>query len=437
RGRVPAARRGAHPDLDEPVLAPVRRVSASVLRVAAEPTQVLASSDSGGSRHQGAWHRLPPVLVSGPLGRAEGGGILARLRHRPPARPGAIEPPDVVEDRAAAGDATFGRGEARHADLLARDRVGRHQMTNGSLATRLRELMRHTAVYGLGPVLGQLAAFLLLPLYTNLLSPEDYGRLEIIVLVGNFLNVFFGFQSVTQLLRFYHACESERDRRKAVATAIIFTGILTVVAILPADALRHRLSLALFGSAAYAPLLRLAFWSMASSNVLAASLAYLRARKMSRAFTTISVAQLVGTLSLNLFFVAWLAYGVEGILLSQLLVTGSFALGLAAWVFRQTGIALSLARARDMLAFGLPMIGWSLAVFAVNVADRVVLSGVGSFSDVGVYSLANRFAMTLLVFVITPFSCFWAAERFAVAKQPDGRAVIARVFTYFFVVLCF
>ena len=90
-------------------------------------------------------------------------------------------------------------------------------MTNGSLATRLRELMQHTAVYGLGPVVGQLAAFLLLPLYTNLLSPEDYGRLEIIVLVGTFLNVFFGFQTVTQLLRFYHACERDRERREAVA----------------------------------------------------------------------------------------------------------------------------------------------------------------------------------------------------------------------------
>src|SRR5207253_1866159 len=163
-----------------------------------------------------------------------------------------------------------------------------------------------------------------------------------------------------QLLRFYHACERDRERREAVATAIIFTGVLTAVAILPADALRQRLSFALFGTAAYAPLLRLAFWSMVSSNVLAAALAYLRAR---------------------------------------------------------------------------PMIGGSRPVFAVNGADRVVLAGVGSFTEVGVSSLANRFAMTLLVFVITPFSYFWAAERFAVAKQPGGRAVIARVFTYFFVVL--
>ncbi|PYM73227.1 MAG: hypothetical protein DME03_15965 [Candidatus Rokuibacteriota bacterium] len=180
-------------------------------------------------------------------------------------------------------------------------------------------LMQHTAIYGLGPVLGQVAAFLLLPLYTNLLSPADYGVLEIILLVGTFLNVFFGLQTVTQLLRFYHACEGERDRREVVSTAIIFTGAVTAAAILPADLLRDRISLALFGTDAQAPLLHLAFWSMVSSNVFATALGYLQARKMSRAFTLLSVAQLVCILSLNLFFVAWLARGVEGILLSQFL----------------------------------------------------------------------------------------------------------------------
>jgi O-antigen/teichoic acid export membrane protein len=305
------------------------------------------------------------------------------------------------------------------------------------LVRRLRELVQHTAVYGLGPVAGQVAAFLLLPLYTHLLSPADYGTLEIILLVGTFLNVFVGLQTVTQLLRAYHAAETEGDRRRAISTAIIFTGVLTAATIVPADVFRHRLSILLFGTDADAPLLRLAFWSMVASNVFSTALGYLRARKMSRAFTIVSVAQLLCTLSLNIVFVAWLAWGVQGILLSHLLVTGAFAIGLAAWVLAQTGLAVSGTLVREFVAFGIPMIGWSLAVFAVNAADRMVLSVVGSLTDVGVYSLANRFGMALLVFIVMPFSCFWAAERFAVAKQPDGKEVIARVFTYFFALLCF
>ena len=158
------------------------------------------------------------------------------------------------------------------------------------LTRRLRELVQHTAVYSLGPVLGQVAAFLLLPLYTNLLSPADYGTLEIIVLVSIFLNVFLGLQIVTQVLRSYHAAEHEDDRRQAVSTAIIFTGVLTAAAVVPADVFRRHVSVALFGTDAHAPLLRLGLWSMVASNVFTAALAYLQARKMSRAYTIIAVA---------------------------------------------------------------------------------------------------------------------------------------------------
>ena len=49
--------------------------------------------------------------------------------------------------------------------------------TGESLARRLRELVQHTAVYGLETVVGQVAAFLLRPLYTNLLSPARSFRL--------------------------------------------------------------------------------------------------------------------------------------------------------------------------------------------------------------------------------------------------------------------
>src|SRR5262249_61069269 len=97
-----------------------------------------------------------------------------------------------------------------------------------------------------------------------------------------------------------------------------FPGALRVAATVFGDVFRDRLSLALFGTEAQASLFRFAFWSMVASNVFSTALGYLRARKMSRAFTAVSVAQLVCTLSLNVVFVAWLGRGVEGILLSQL-----------------------------------------------------------------------------------------------------------------------
>ena len=46
---------------------------------------------------------------------------------------------------------------------------------------RLKELLRHSAIYGLGSIVSRVLAVLLLPLYTRYLSPSDYGLIETLI----------------------------------------------------------------------------------------------------------------------------------------------------------------------------------------------------------------------------------------------------------------
>jgi O-antigen/teichoic acid export membrane protein len=174
-----------------------------------------------------------------------------------------------------------------------------------------------------------------------------------------------------------------------------------------------------------------------ANNVFAVAAGFFQAKIMSATFTMLAFVQFVSTVSLNVLFVAVFAWGVEGVLLSQLIVTGASAAGAAAWALRHVGFSFSWVKARELLAFGAPLVGMSFGWFVMNSADRAVLSQVGSMADVGVYSLANRLATVLLVLVVTPFSLFWAAERFKLASAEKGRETIASVFTYFFAALCF
>ncbi len=49
------------------------------------------------------------------------------------------------------------------------------------ISAQLKRLARHSAIYGLGGIVSRILAVLLLPLYTNYLSPADYGRIETLV----------------------------------------------------------------------------------------------------------------------------------------------------------------------------------------------------------------------------------------------------------------
>jgi len=308
---------------------------------------------------------------------------------------------------------------------------------DGLSAHRLWAMARHTLVYGLSPVLARAVGFLMLPLYTRVLSPSDYGTLELVLLAVTFLNIFLGLEFVEGVLRLYHSYPAESDKAQVVSTAILFTGLLTTGGVLAADAFRHQIAIALFGDDTTTHLLRLALWFLVPNNVLAVAAGFFQAKTMSTTFTLLAFIQFVSTVTLNILFVAVLGWGVEGILLSQLLVTGAAATGAATWALRRLGFGFSWTKARMLLMFGAPLIGMSFGWFVMNAADRAVLSRVASLADVGVYSLANRLATVLLVLVVTPFSLLWQSERFKLASTPKGHEAIGRVFTYFFACLCF
>src|SRR6266511_3542137 len=59
-----------------------------------------------------------------------------------------------------------------------------------TMLERLKELVRHSAIYGLGSIVARVIAVLLLPLYTRYLSPSDYGLIETLVARTAFWYVF-------------------------------------------------------------------------------------------------------------------------------------------------------------------------------------------------------------------------------------------------------
>src|SRR5439155_17933542 len=79
------------------------------------------------------------------------------------------------------------RGRARLRETRPRSRQGGRpvyrdlQLHTLSMLARLKELLRHSAIYGLGSIVARVPGVLLLPLYTRYLSPSDYGLIETLV----------------------------------------------------------------------------------------------------------------------------------------------------------------------------------------------------------------------------------------------------------------
>src|SRR3982751_5274925 len=81
--------------------------------------------------------------------------------------------------------------------------------------SRIKELLRHSAVYGLGSIVARIVGVLLLPLYTRYLSPTDYGLIETLVALSAVLTALVAQGMKSAFFRFYFD-SAERERRLLV-----------------------------------------------------------------------------------------------------------------------------------------------------------------------------------------------------------------------------
>src|SRR4051812_50065907 len=87
------------------------------------------------------------------------------------------------------------------------------------MLARLKELFRHSMVYGLGSIVARVLGVLLLPLYTRYLSPSDYGLIETLVALSAVLTALVAQAMKSAFFRFYFDSSEPARRLLVVRTA--------------------------------------------------------------------------------------------------------------------------------------------------------------------------------------------------------------------------
>src|ERR687884_1108840 len=124
---------------------------------------------------------------------------------------------------------------------------------------RLKELLRHSAIYGLGSIVARILGVLLLPLYTRYLSPGDYGLIETLVALSAVLAALVAQGMKSAFFRFYFDSTEEARRLLVVRTAFWYVQAAAAVVLVAGIALARPLSSVLFGNGHHVGLVVAAF----------------------------------------------------------------------------------------------------------------------------------------------------------------------------------
>jgi O-antigen/teichoic acid export membrane protein/SAM-dependent methyltransferase len=300
----------------------------------------------------------------------------------------------------------------------------------------VRRVSRQLIAYGTADVSVLAINFLLLPVYTRVLSPDEFGAFTFLLVFEAFLKPVLRCGLDGAFLRHYFDYRSDEERRALGMTVLAFSAALNGVALLVLWPSAPWLTTWVIGSSQYVLALRLVALNTALSNLVFLPLAQFRAEERAALVGTLNFARSFGTTVARLVLVVGLRFGVMGLPLADVAVSAALVIVLARPLLRLARGRFSRPILKDVLRYGLPQVPTGVLSQVMSMSDRPVLGLYLSRSAVGVYSIGSTMASVLKLFPVA-FETAWMPFAFSQVHRPDAPKVFARMATYAFTVLAF
>jgi O-antigen/teichoic acid export membrane protein len=301
-----------------------------------------------------------------------------------------------------------------------------------------KNLLKQSTIYTLSNVLSKAISLLMLPIYTQCLSPADYGLLELLFLVLTVAGMVFSLNLTAALPRYYFAINDDLNRRKLISTCATFTLGLALVSSLFLYLFRFPIGLWTTLGSGNVHFLTYIFILVAMDLCTQVALMYLRIQEKPLIFVGYNMTSFILGLILNLVFLVWLKMGVQGILYGLVISNGIVFLLLQFRTFNQVGFYFVGKQFLQILRFSFPLVPAALLVFVLNMGDRFMLARLSTTAHVGIYALGYKFGMLIGSFIGGPFLQAWEPKRAELFESnSDFREIFGRVMVYALVAMSF
>jgi O-antigen/teichoic acid export membrane protein len=300
---------------------------------------------------------------------------------------------------------------------------------------RLKELFRHSAIYGLGSIVARFLGVLLLPLYTRYLSPSDYGLIETLVALSAVLTALVAQAMKSAFFRFYFD-SAELERRLLVVRTAFWYVLAASTAVLVAGVVFSRqISWVLFHTQHHAGLVIAAFIGLWAAMNYEQMTSLFRVEQRSTAYVVATLANVGITIAATVLLVVAFDKGPLGVLVGNF--TGTLIVYAALLLYSRHALGFQFSRPlyRSMNRFGLPLVPSAVALWLTNFSDRFFLVKLTDAHEVGLYSIGVRVA-SAIVLLLTAFRMAWPAFAYSIDDDREAQRTYSFVLTYVVFVCC-
>jgi O-antigen/teichoic acid export membrane protein len=294
------------------------------------------------------------------------------------------------------------------------------------------KFVKNTSIYTISDILNKMVPFVLLPVLTRYLTPEDYGIIAMFFVFTAILGIVMTLETNTAISVNYFKISRKKLKVYianilliiAIATSItfifmlIFSSWFTQILAIPTEWLFIGIIVTLLQ---FITTINLVLWQSEHNPV---------------PLGIYQISQTIVNLSLSLILIIGFKMGWEGRLIA--LATASILFGMMSFVFlfKRDYLEFKVNKKdiKDALKFGVPLLPHALSVWFRTGIDRVFLTSLVSASATGVYTVGFQIASVITI-LTTAFNKAYAPHLFEKLKkitESEKHKLVKYAYIYFF-----
>lgn len=248
-----------------------------------------------------------------------------------------------------------------------------------------KRLVKNTGIIAIGGMATKLVQFLLLPLYTSVLTTAEYGTVDYINTIALFLVPAVSILMDEALFRFLIDCKDDDERSRVVTSScavlgagcVLFAIVIAIVWLIwnPANI----------------------FWItglVVAQCLMTMASALMRGFGDTVSYTVMNFIASAATIVMNVVFIAILHQGVAGMLSATVIAQGGtavvFMVRKRLWSYIDLGV-FTRADAKELIRYSIPLIPNKVSWTVMNMLDRLIIMNTIGANAAGVYAVSYKF----------------------------------------------
>jgi O-antigen/teichoic acid export membrane protein len=278
--------------------------------------------------------------------------------------------------------------------------------------------------------------FLLLPLYSQVISTEEFGSYALITAFYTVAVIVYQGGLQQGLSKYYLETDDGKHKKEIFSsilnTTLIVSVVLSVIGILFAG----NISQLMLSTVKYDNIIVIVFVSLFAENFSYYLLYLLKTKEQAKQVVIVtSIASLINFL-LNVVLVYGYEFGISGIFIAQLVSNLILVILLLPLIKKDYQFYLDKILIKKIFLFSFPIFISGIFSIFVEVADRYLINIFLTKDDVGIYTFSYKIAIAMNLFMMA-FRTAWIPRALNLFREGNYAKEYGRIFSRLAAIIIF